>query len=506
MIKTIKKLTALTAAATLIFCCFIFTASAAAKTTIAFSSNNPAVNDSVTVTVTVSGGEAMYSTEFSVSYNPDVLRFESGDSASGGAGVVKVAGLPGSATKQSYSLKFTAIAAGSSTIQASGTAYYENTEDSIGASASMTVSDAAKSDNANLKSLSLSNGTLSPKFSASKTSYTATVANSVTEVKVYATAQDSGAKVEVSGESALKVGKNTRTVTVTAPSGAQKTYTITITRSEEDTVSETEPTSEPEVNPLETTVDGAAYTVLNDISGITLPAGFSAATAEYNGVEVSVAKDADGNYALYYLKSADGETAEPYLLNGGDTFERLQYAAFGDKFYIFAEIPAELTAPEGYYETAVKIGEFSIKAFAASNSEFTDFYYVYCFYDGGARMYRYDSRENVLQRSPDFKLVSAKEDKLPDSAGFAERFASLSANAKTVVIGLLLAAVGAAALIVLLIIKLVKGRKMILDGYDDSDILFRPDFEETTVDDGGSSEDGAETDSDEEPEAQEKEN
>ena len=482
MSKLIKKLSALIVSATLILGCFVFTASATATATIAFSSKSPKVNDAVTVTVTVNGSEAMYSTELSVSYNPDVLRFESGDSASGGAGVVKVAGLPSGATKQSYSLKFTAIASGSSTVQASGVAYYQNTEESVGASATMTVSDAAKSNNANLKSLSLSKGTLSPKFSASKTSYTATVATSVTEVKVYATAQDSGAKVEIAGESVLKDGENIRTVTVTAPSGAQKVYTIKITRS--DLTTEAEP-EVPEVNPLETTVDGASYIVLNDISGVILPAGFLVETAQYNGVDISVAKDADGNYTLYYLKAADSEIATPYLLNG-DTFERLQCVAIGDKIYIFADVPAELTAAEGYYETAVKIGDFSVKAFASSNSDFTDFYYVYCFYDNGYRIYRYDSKENVLQRAPEFKLVPVAEKELSE-AGFLTRFKSLSANAKTVIIGLFLAAVGAAVLIVLLIVKLVKGRNEPEDD-DYSDLLFRPDFDEVTVDDGNQAE------------------
>ncbi len=481
MNKIIKKLSALIVSVILILGCFVFTASAAAAT-IAFSSNSPKVNNAVTVTVTVSGSEAMYSTELSVSYNPDVLRFESGDSASGGAGVVKVAGLPSGATKQSYALKFTAIASGSSAIQASGVAYYQNTEESVAASATMTVSDAAKSNNANLKSLSLSKGTLSPKFSASKTSYTATVPTSVTEVKVYATAKDSGATVEISGESVLKDGENIRTVTVTAPSGAQKVYTIKIIRS--DLTAEPEP-EVPEVNPLEITVDGASYIVLNDISGVILPAGFLVETAQYNGVDISVAKDADGNYILYYLKAADSEIATPYLLNG-DTFERLQCAAIGDKIYIFADVPAELTAAEGYYETAVKIGDFSVKAFASSNSDFTDFYYVYCFYDNGYRIYRYDSKENVLQRAPEFKLVSVAEKELSE-AGFLTRFKSLSANAKTVIIGLFLAAVGAVVLIVLLIVKLVKGKNAPEDD-DYSDLLFEPDFDEVTVDDGDKAE------------------
>lgn len=495
MNKSIKKLIILLITVGVLLSCLVFTASSAGSS-ISFSSSNPKVNDSVTVTVTVNAGEAMYGTKLYVIYNAEVLRFESGESSNeeGGAGKITVVGTPGGASKQSYSIKFTAIAAGSSTIQVVDGMYATDIEKPLsGASATMTVADAAKSDNANLKSLSLSKGTLSPKFSASNTSYTATVANSVTEVKVYATAQDSGANVSVSGESALKVGSNTRTVTVTAPSGAQKVYTITITRSEEETVSEPDV---PEVNPFETTVDGATYTVLSDISGITLPAGFTAATAEYNGTEVAAAKDSDGNYILYYLKAADSEAVEPYILNG-DTFERLQYAAIGDKIYIFSEIPADLTAPEGYYETAVKIGDFSLKAFVANNTEFTDFYYVYCFYDNAYRMYRYDSRENVLQRAPEFKLVPLKE-KIPDDANLATRFASLTANAKTVVIGLLLAAVAAIALIVLLIVKLVNDRKTLSADDYDSDVLFQPDFEEVTVDDGGESEEKNEPDSEKE--------
>lgn len=495
----IKRLTAAAISAIMIFCCFAVSVSAAATATIAFSNNKPAVNDSVTVTVTVNGSEAMYGTEFSVSYNPGTLKFESGDSAAGGAGVVKIAGTPVGDKKQSYSLKFTAIAAGSSTFKVSGAAYYENSEDSIGAAATMTVSDAAKSDNANLKSLSLSKGTLSPAFSASKTSYTVSVANDVTEIKVYATAEDSGAKVVISGESALKVGKNTRTVTVTAPSGAQKNYTITITRAEkEDDSSKPEESSEP--NPCEVSLNGVNYTVLSDISGITLPKGFFAAETEYNGTNVSVAKDSDSNYTLYYLKSADGTSTEPYTFNDGEnTFERLQYAVFGDKFYILSEIPTDFISPEGYYDTSVKIGDFNVKALASSNSEYTDLYYVYCFYDGGFRIYCYDVRENVLQRAPGFKSVTVSEEELPESAGFAVRFNSLSGNAKIVVIGLFLAVISAIALIVLLAVKLIKSKKIPLTD-DEDNVMFRADFDETSVTDGTDEEHSDTEEKDNDPE------
>ena len=259
MKKILKKIILCVLPLVVVLCTAALYVSAEAETIISFSNNSPKVNNSVTVTVTVNTTESMYSNTFKVEYNPDVLRFESGDSNGGGAGILSVVKDLNGEKKISYSFKFTAIAAGKSQISVNGGAYTMNSDEVIGASATMTVSDASKSDNANLKSLSLSNGKLSPSFSASRTSYTATVANSVTQCRVYATASDSGAKVSVSGDSALKVGKNTRTVTVTAPSGAQKTYTITITRlaeNEEPTdssdtdTSGTESTEEPTGNPL----------------------------------------------------------------------------------------------------------------------------------------------------------------------------------------------------------------------------------------------------------------
>lgn len=493
MNKAIKKIITLLVAVGVLLSCLAYTVSAA-DSTISFSNNKPNVNDSVTVTVTVSSNESIVAIQFSLNYNPDVLRYESGDGTAGGAGVLKVVTSNNSNNVKSnkFSFVFTAIAAGSSNIQVADCNWVVGMAGEApftGASATMNVSDAAKSDNADLKSLSLSKGTLSPKFSAAKTTYTASVANDVTDVKVYATAADGEAKVEVSGKSALEVGENVRTVTVTAASGAQKTYKITITRAAEGETSEPEQTSEPENNPYEATVDGVAYTVATDVSGIALPKGFSASVAEYNGAEVAVAKDADSNYTVYYLKAADGEAYVPYLLSAdGASFEKLKYAQFGDKTYILAEIPEGSTAPDGYYDTFIKIGDFDVKAFASRNEELSDLYYVYCFYDGSFRMYRYDSKENVLQRAPEFKLVTESENKLPQNAGFASRFKSLSSNAKITVIGLLLAALVAVVLIVLLVVRLAKGRQSV-DNYDfNEDMLFRADFDNVTVTDGGKNE------------------
>ena len=480
MKKIIKNLILCTVSAAVMLSCAVFYASAAASTIIAFNKNSPQVGDSVTVTVTVTGSEAMYSAEYTVTYDPDILEFESGTSASGGAGSVKVAPAVSGEKKQSCTLTFTTIAAGSSVIKVNGVAYYMNSDDDIGAQATMRVSDVSKSDNANLKSLSLSNGSLSPSFSASRTSYTATVANSVTQCKVYATASDSGAKVSVSGDSSLKVGKNTRTVTVTAPSGAQKTYTITITRlaaDEEPTdssdTSGTESTEEPTGNPLETTVDGGTFTVATDISGVTLPEGFKVSSVDYNGEQVATAEDSGKNFVIYYLCPTDSDELVPYVMNeSGTAFERLKYADFAGKIYIFTDFPKDMSAPEGYYETTAQIGGFDMPAYASTEEGYSDFYYLYGFFDGGFRVYRYDSAEDMLQRYPEFKLTSSStETELAPDAGLVDRFDSLSSNAKVIVIGLVIAVIGAAALAVLLIVKLIRSRNTLPDDYELEDMF-----------------------------------
>ena len=176
MITKIKK--TLLVLLTLMFATSIFslTATAVASATLSFSSSKPTVGQSVTVKVTINGGEPIYNTTFDLTYDSNVLEYVNADiTTTGGAGVVKASPNPEGASKATYSFNFKTISAGTSRISVSGGAYGVENDLSFAASANMIVSDVTKSDNANLKSLSLSKGTLSPKFSASKTSYTATV-------------------------------------------------------------------------------------------------------------------------------------------------------------------------------------------------------------------------------------------------------------------------------------------------------------------------------------------
>jgi hypothetical protein len=107
----------------------------------------------------------------------------------------------------------------------------DGTNDFSPANASYSVTVAAPaSTNANLSSLTVNSGTLTPAFAKATTSYTLSVPFSVQKITVTAKAEDAGAKVSINSPD-LAAGSTTDvTVKVTAASGATKTYTIQVSR------------------------------------------------------------------------------------------------------------------------------------------------------------------------------------------------------------------------------------------------------------------------------------
>jgi gliding motility-associated-like protein len=103
------------------------------------------------------------------------------------------------------------------------------------------VSISRPSNNANLQQLTLSTGTLSPAFTAAGISYTASVPNATTSLKVTPTAANLNAYIKVNGTTVntgtaspslpLVVGSNTiTTVVVSQDSSKTRTYTVTVNR------------------------------------------------------------------------------------------------------------------------------------------------------------------------------------------------------------------------------------------------------------------------------------
>ncbi len=495
MKKIIRSLTVFLVAALLCLSVFPIT-SFASNTILAFSKNKVSVGDKVTVSVTVRVDE-MYATNITGSYNENVLTYVSGAS-SGGAGLFQITEALSGENKKTFSVTFKAKKAGSSPISVSGTVGAGIPPMDIvieGAGASLTVEDVTLSSNANLKSLSLSAGSLSPRFSKSQTSYTVNVKNNVTQCKIYAETEDSDATVSVEGSSTLKVGANKRVVTVTAPAGNKKSYTVTINRAKPEPVSSLEETSSEEDTSdasstltdedikLETIINGVAYKVLKDISSVTIPEGFDIGKRVYNGEDVAVAMDKNKEFELYYLTSAEDKTPVAYTYNEEqNAFTRVLMLTQNNSQYIVADIPVEYTAPTGYTLNQKQINNVDVSCYVSENELYKDFYYIYCYSNNEYSTYSYDALNNTLQRSPEFSFLSADSSDALAGIGednFFSRFDSLSTNAKTILVCLLIAAVGVILLIALLIIKLVNRNRM--PDYDDYD--FEDDFDSVEFDD-----------------------
>lgn len=108
-----------------------------------------------------------------------------------------------------------------------------NADANIGTvSYSATVAPPMSTDNS-LKSLTVSNATISPAFNANTTNYTAEVPFEISKLNVTATANDNKAKVSVNSPNLTPNGTTKVTVTVTAENGTIKTYTISVKRAQD---------------------------------------------------------------------------------------------------------------------------------------------------------------------------------------------------------------------------------------------------------------------------------
>lgn len=91
-----------------------------------------------------------------------------------------------------------------------------------------------KSNNANLKTLTIDNQELIPEFSSEVTKYTMEVENSITELSIKAEAEHEKATISIKGNTDLKNGENTVTISVNAEDGTVKIYEIEVTKLEKE--------------------------------------------------------------------------------------------------------------------------------------------------------------------------------------------------------------------------------------------------------------------------------
>ena len=287
---------------------------------IAFSDPSAEAGSEVTVTmkITATGNENINSSNVMLSYDPQALQFLEGTGASGDAGSVRVVGTAETAgsTQLSFSLKFKALKAGSSSITISTQEVYNGdgqlvTVEQEGSSTVTVSAREGASSDAALADLQISPGTLSPSFSPDTDSYTAVVGQDVESITVSAPAADSGASVSVSGNESLQMGDNQVVCTVTAADGQTiRTYRIVVTRAE----GEASGGEAPAVSQVALKTPERNITVLSAEEGMEIPEGFVRCSVTINGQAVYgwIWNDednpgADAEYCIFYAANESGE-------------------------------------------------------------------------------------------------------------------------------------------------------------------------------------------------------
>ena len=339
-------------------------------------------------------------------------------SASGGAGNISVSGAANGTywlENSSQSFTVTASAEGTLTVSASGTLGDFNTEKDVPVSGSASVQVVTRpketpknetpqkqetqkpeekkqeekklSSNANLASLSISQGTLSPKFTASKTQYTVNLNGDVSSIKVNATAADSKAMVYGTGTKSLKPGKNTISVSVAAEDGSTKEYTITVNVDETPLVY--------------VSYNGAKLGFVRSLDGVDKPAkSFEAVKIKVDGKEVKAWKSNLLKKTVVYLQDDKTKEKNYYIYNTDtNTVETMlrPMALLGNNVFV-VDVPKNLQTREGMNFTTVKIDNYELNGWTFKDTAVENYALIYVMDEKGNMVYyQYEATEKTLQ-------------------------------------------------------------------------------------------------------------
>lgn len=460
----------------------------AANVVIALSASTVSVGNNVTATISVSGSDISAYTIY-VSYNSSVLQYNSASGSAivnGGGGTVTASGT----SAGSFSISFTAIANGSGSITTSGSDVYDINGNAISishAGATVTVATASNNGDTNngnatteagettetteddgrsadcdLASLQVSPGTLTPAFSADRTTYSLQVDEDVTSVVVSASAADGNATTSVSGANSIQKGKNTVRVTVTAENGTVKVYTINVQAGED-------------VGDPVATIDGKEYSFVMNEDGLEAPEGFTAGTTTYKDWDVLSYESPNKKITVVCLKDEDGENHWFIMDAEKDVFTPYQEYSSQYNRYIITAVPDGVAIPDGFKETTLKIGDNSVVAYQSDDIADKDLYLVYAInVEGEEGFYEYDAKEQAFLRY--VPMIVSEEVLVPATPTVATPSAPVevptekSPFTNPLVIGIM---VGAAVIIVILVVCLVifagrinKQNKEMLDAED----------------------------------------
>ena len=244
-----------------------------------------------------------------------------------------------------------------------------------------------RSGDANLASLSVSAGTLTPKFSAGRTSYELSLPSDADSVVITAEANDAAASVSGAGEVELEQGENEIRITVTAEDGTTKTYTINAYVEEAPDVF------------LE--YDGKSLGIVKNTDRVTKPGdAFEEVTLTIDGKEVTGWTNNIMNVTV--LCMIDEESGEKgfYLYDSEQqalTSSFRPMTLLGNRLFV-VDIAEDLQKREGMTFTTVTVDEQELPGWHYDEAGFDNYSLIYVMNEQGEmQYYQYEASQNTLQ-------------------------------------------------------------------------------------------------------------
>ena len=243
-----------------------------------------------------------------------------------------------------------------------------------------------KSSEKNLSSLSVSEGTLSPKFSSGTTTYKVDLTSETESLTISAKAKDSKAKVSGTGKKELKIGENNFTVTVTAEDGSKKTYTISVYVTEKPTQF--------------VKLGDQNLGILNDLSKTDVPKGFEKSTIKIDNKDVTALQNKDMGLTLLYLQNEDESTGfYIYDVDNNKVLSKYQTVAVNGKTYVLMDAPDNLEAIQDLKTATIKIGDVELSGWKFEDEALSHYTLVYLMNEAGeTQLYTYEDTEGTLQK------------------------------------------------------------------------------------------------------------
>jgi hypothetical protein len=346
-----------------------------------------AVGNSITVTVTLSGGD-IGSWEMKLNYDSNYLKLQSSTAESGGVA------MAGSSTKgissKSYTFKFKALKAGNTkvTVGSYDAYHFSNFQEMNLSSSGKNIEiktqqqiEASYSKDNYLKKLAINGFELTPGFNKDTLSYSVVVPEDTKSVTIVATKNDNKATVHGDGEVEVNLGLNVISITVKAQNGSERVYKINVEVKDS--------------NPINVTVAGTDYVVIKKNTDLKKPLDFEESTIKIGEFDIPAFYNESVDMYLVGLKDAEGNI-ELFIYKDGE-YTKYNEIVSNDFVFIYKDsyknLPVEL---ENYKKVNETISGNKVEVLKYSDKSKTSIIYGTNLDTGKEGFYVYDKDNNSM--------------------------------------------------------------------------------------------------------------